>query len=85
MPTNLYCTPDTATAMLPTRKAVLQSLLTTLLRRFLTPSHQKMNIPQDDWFREVALPIVADSDARVLATVCAIAFAVATGKLDLRI
>ena len=73
------------TAMLPTRKAVLQSLLTKLLRRFLTPSHQKMNIPHDDWFRAVVLPIVADSDARVLATVCATAFAVATGKLDLSI
>ena len=81
----IYCMPDTATAMLPTRKAVLQSLLTTLLRRFLTPSHQKMNIPHDDWFREVVLPIVADSDAHVLATVRAIAFAVATGKLDLSI
>ena len=69
----IYCTPDTATAMLPTRKAVLQSLLTTLLRRFLTPSHQTMNIPHDDWFREVALPIVADSDAHVLATVSAMA------------
>ena len=81
----IYCMPDTATAMLPTRKAVLQSLLNTLLRRFLTPSHQKMNIPHDDWFREVALPIVADSDAHVLATVCAMAFAIATGKLDLSI
>ena len=80
----IYCMPDTATAMHPARKAVLQSLLTTLLRRFLTPSHQKMNIPHDDWFREVALPIVADSDAHVLATVCAMAFAVA-GKLDLSI
>ena len=72
--------PDTATAMLPTRNAVLQSLLT-----FLTPSHQKMNIPHDDWFRAVALPIVADSNAHVLATVCATAFEVATGKLDLSI
>ena len=81
----IYCMPDTATAMLPTRKAVLQSVLTMVLRRFLTPSHQKMNIPHDDWFRAVVLPIVADSDAHVLATVCATAFAVATGKLDLSI
>ena len=44
-----------------------------------------MNIPHDDWFRAVVLPIVADSDAHVLATVCATAFAVATGKLDLSI
>ena len=44
-----------------------------------------MNIPHDDWFRDAALPIVADSDAHVLATVCAMAFAVATGKLDLSI
>ena len=61
----IHCMPDTATAMIPARKAVLQSLLTTLLRRFLTPSHQKMNIPHDDWFRDVVLPIVADSDARL--------------------
>ena len=58
----IHCMPDTATAMIPTRKAVLQSLLTTLLRRFLTPRHQKMNIPHDDWFRAVVLPIVAVSD-----------------------
>ena len=77
--------PDTATAMIPARKAVLQSLLTTLLRCFLTSSHQKMNIPHDDWFWNVVLPIVADSDAYVLATVCAMAFAIATGKLDLSI
>ena len=82
----IHCMPDTATAMIPARKAVLQSLLTTLLRRFLTPSrHQKMNTPHDDWFRDVVLPIVADSDAHVLATVCAMAFAVASGKLDLSI
>ena len=81
----IHCMPDTATAMIPARKAVLQSLLTTLLRRFLTPSHQRMNIPHDDWFRDVVLPIVADSDAHVLATVCAMAFAIATGKLDLNI
>ena len=29
----IHCMPDTATAMIPARKAVLQSLLTTLLRR----------------------------------------------------
>ena len=81
----IHCMPDTATAMIPARKAALQSLLTTLLRRFLTPSHQKMNLPHDDWFREAALPIVADSDGHVLATVCAMAFAIATGKLDLSI
>ena len=81
----IHCMPDTATAMIPTRKAVLQSLLTTLLRRFLTPRHQKMNIPHDDWFRAVVLPIVADSDGHVLATVCAMAFSIATGKLDLSI
>ena len=77
--------PDTATAMIPARKAVLQSLLTTLLRRFLTPGHQKMNIPHDDWFRAIVLPIVAESDGHVLATVCALAFSIATGKLDLSI
>ena len=81
----IHCMPDTATAMIPARKAVLQSLLTTLLRRFLTPRHQKMNIPYDDWFRAVVLPIVADSDGHVLATVCAMAFSIATGKLDLSI
>ena len=36
-------------------------------------------------FRDVVLPIVADSNAHVLATVCAMAFAVASGKLDLSI
>ena len=71
--------------MIPARKAVLQSLLTTLLKRFLTPSHQKMNIPYDDWFRAVVLPIVAETDGHVLATVCALTFAIATGKLDLSI
>ena len=76
---------DTATAMIPARKAVLQSLLTTLLRRFLTPRHQKLNIPHDDWFRAIVLPIVAESDGHVLATVCAMAFSIATGKLDLSI
>ena len=81
----IHCMPDTATAMIPSRKAVLQSLLTTLLRRFLTPRHQKMNIPYDDWFRAVVLPIVAESDGHVLATVCAMAFSIATGKLDLSI
>ena len=65
----IHCMSDTATAMIPARKAVLQSLLTTLLRRFLTPSHQKMNIPHDDWFRDVVLPIVADSDGHVLTKV----------------
>ena len=44
-----------------------------------------MNVPHDDWVRTVVLPIVADSDAHVLATVCATAFAIATGKLDLNI
>ena len=81
----IHCMPDTATAMIPARKAVLQSLLTTLLRRFLTPGHQKMNIPHDDWFRAIVLPIVAESDGHVLATVCAMAFSIATGKLDLSI
>ena len=81
----IHCMPDTATAMIPARKAVLQSLLTTLLKRFLTPSHQKMDIPYDDWFRAVVLPIVADTDGHVLATVCALTFAIATGKLDLSI
>ena len=81
----IHCMPDTAAAMIPARKGVLQSLLTTLLSRFWTPSHQKMNMPHDDWFRAVVLPIVADSDGHVLATLCAMAFAIATGKLDLSI
>ena len=44
-----------------------------------------MNIPHDDWFRAIVLPIVAESDGHVLATVCAMAFSIATGKLDLSI
>ena len=47
----------------PARKAVLQSLLTALLKRFLTPWHQPMEIPHDACFRTILLPIVADSDA----------------------
>ena len=69
---------DIAITMEPARKAVLQSLLTALLKRFLTPWHQPIDIPHDQWFRTVVLPIVADSDAHVLATVCATAFAAAT-------
>ena len=41
----IHCMPDTATAMIPARKAVLQSLLTTLLRRFLTPSYHGTPCP----------------------------------------
>ena len=44
---------------------------------FLTPSHQRMNIPRDNWFRDVVLPKVADTDGHVLATVCALTFAIA--------
>ena len=44
-----------------------------------------MNIPHDDCFRDVVLPIVADTDGHVLATVCALTFAIATGKLDLSV
>ena len=41
----IHCMPDTATAMIPARKAVLQSLLTTLLRRFFNPQPSENEHP----------------------------------------
>lgn len=81
----IQCMQAPAMAMEASMRTVMQSLLSKLLRRFLTPAHQVLPLPHDDWFRDRVLPIVAEKDAHALATVSAVAFALATGRLDLSI
>ena len=64
-------------------KTKLTDALVQVLLRFLTPTETSLQIPQDQYFREVLMVPASHGDGHVLAVTVALLLAVLTDRSDL--